>query len=180
MNTPELKKERQHSHIHTHHRQKKTYKNTKSEIILYKQKTNKTKIPYESNETKSLQNWVCFVLDWTSAARHEAHHWVWLMHPVSLSPFLSQAFISESLLLLCLLCLKGGKALLLSEVFSFSPGCTFKIGARSSLHGKAWPNQQVQARGYHSSDHNSWSSQKQVRFGVCFQSRPNRFCSWLK
>lgn len=56
MNTPELKKERQHSHIHTHHRQKKPTKTQNQEIILYKQKTNKTKIPYESNETKSLQN----------------------------------------------------------------------------------------------------------------------------
>lgn len=101
------------------------------------------------------------------------------MHPVSLSPFLSQAFISESLLLLCFLCLKGGKALLLSEVFSFSPGCTFKIGARSSLHGKAWPNQQVQARGYHSSDHTRGAHRNRSDLGYVFKVDPTGFVHGL-
>lgn len=100
------------------------------------------------------------------------------MHPVSLSPFLSQVFISESLLLLCLLCLQGGKPLLHSEVFSFFPDCTSKITTRS-LHAKAWPNQQVQARGYHSSDHTRGAHGKRSDLGYIFKVDPTGFVHGL-
>ena len=99
------------------------------------------------------------------------------MHPVSLSPFLRQAFISESLLLLCLLCLKGGKPHLHSDVFSL--GFTSEISAGSSLHAKAWLNQQVQARGYHSSDHTRGAHEKRSDLGYAFKVDPTGFIHGL-
>lgn len=63
MNTPELKKERQHSHIHTHHRQKKNPTKTQNQKLYYINKRPiRQKFPMKAMRQKVYK--IEFVLYW--------------------------------------------------------------------------------------------------------------------
>lgn len=63
------------TNIHTHIHKQETYKNTKSEIIEYKQKTsNKKKCSNKAIETKKIyKNTTEIILCWQSTVGHGAY-----------------------------------------------------------------------------------------------------------